>query len=524
MPSRIAQIGKRDPEQISHLFVQNRGALHPVDTEQATGNPHGQIGPDNIGKPPQVTSLFQVDTDFFIRFPAGSLAFQLTRFQFPSRECDVPGPGVKVVCSTLNEQEFKAITAPLQYHGDRGRRPVTWGLNGITLTRFKQFRNSIKRTIHILLTNLSSLRVFGSGLFYILTVSFDTVKQNNTRTTVTHHHLSAIPRISILMPVRNEERYLQATLDSLFRQTCADWELVAVDDGSNDGTAAILDAAACKDRRVRAIRTEGKGLVSALNTGLKACRSALLARMDGDDICHPRRLELQSAYLETYPDIGLVACNFRHFPRTALKQGMIDYERWQNGLNEHFLIVRDLFIESPFVHPGIMTRRTIMKELGGYHDAGWPEDYDLWLRMAANGVRFARLPQTLLFWRDHPERATRTMHEYATDAFRACKCHYLLRGFLRESRDVVIAGAGQEARAWQRLLTEVEVTVSTWLDVDPRKIGRMLHGAPVISPDTLQLSGRKMIVAIGVRGAREQFRNVAKKRGWQEGIDFVCVA
>ena len=336
--------------------------------------------------------------------------------------------------------------------------------------------------------------------------------------------LPAMPQVSILMPVRNEGRYLQAALDSLYRQTCTRWELIAVDDGSNDRTAAILAGAAQRDSRVQVIRREGGGLVAALNAGLGACRAPLLARLDGDDICHPRRLELQAAYLDTHPDTGLVACNFRHFPRTGLKQGMIDYELWQNSLAEHPLIIRDLFVESPFVHPGIMTRRTILEDLEGYQDNSWPEDYDLWLRMAAAGVHFARLPQTLLFWRDHPERATRTMNEYASHAFRACKCHHLLNGFLQNTPDVVIAGAGLEARAWQRLLATVDVSVSTWLDVDPRKVGRILHNAPVIPPEELQLNGRKMIVAIGVRGAREQFRGVAKRRGWQEGMDFVCVA
>ncbi|MFZ2949133.1 MAG: glycosyltransferase [Desulfuromonadaceae bacterium] len=333
-----------------------------------------------------------------------------------------------------------------------------------------------------------------------------------------------MPKISILMPVRNEERYLQAALDSLYRQTFSGWELIAVDDGSSDRTAAILAEAASRDRRVRVIRNKGNGLVAALNAGLAACGGPLLARMDGDDICHPRRLELQAAHMDTHPDTGLVACGFRHFPRTGLKNGMIDYETWQNSLTDHSLVTRDLFVESPFVHPSIMTRRTIMEELGGYQDNCWPEDYDLWLRMAAAGVRFARLPQTLLFWRDHPERATRTMDEYASHAFRACKCRHLLHGFLTDTRDVVIAGAGVEARAWRRVLAASDVTVSTWLDVDPRKIGRILHDAPVISPEKLHLNGRKMIVAIGVRGAREQFRGVAERRGWQEGMDFVCVA
>ncbi len=333
-----------------------------------------------------------------------------------------------------------------------------------------------------------------------------------------------MPLISILMPVRNEERYLPGALDSLYRQSCTDWELIAVDDGSSDRTAAILAGAASRDSRVIVIRREGGGLVAALNAGLEACRSPLLARFDGDDISHPRRLEQQASYLEAHPETGLVACGFRHFPRSGIKQGMIDYETWQNGLTDHFLIIRDLFVESPFVHPSIMARRSILEEVGGYHDAGWPEDYDLWLRMGAAGVRFTRLPQTLLFWRDHPERATRTMDEYTLHAFRDCKCHHLLHGFLKGAADVVIAGAGLEARAWQRLLAAAGVTVSTWLDVDPRKIGRMLHHAPVISPDQLHLKGRKMIVAIGVRGAREQFRSVAAGRGWQEGVDFVCVA
>lgn len=326
------------------------------------------------------------------------------------------------------------------------------------------------------------------------------------------------------MPLHNEERYLQAALNSLLSQTLTDWELVAVDDGSDDATPSILKTAAARDRRIKTVRCGRKGLVAALNTGLQQCQAPLLARMDGDDICHPRRLELQAAFLNTNPDIGLVACNFSHFPRHNLKQGMISYETWQNKLTEHDLIMRDLFVESPFVHPSIMTRLIVLQQLGGYQDHHWAEDYDLWQRMAAAGVRFARLPQTIFFWRDHPERATRTMDEYTSSAFRRCKLQYLRQSFLKDVPDIVMAGAGVEARAWQRLLTNENIRVSHWLDVDPRKIGRILHGAPVTRPEKLQLSGRKMIVAIGVPGAREQFRDVSKGMGWLEGVDFVCVS
>ena len=326
------------------------------------------------------------------------------------------------------------------------------------------------------------------------------------------------------MPVCNEERYLPAALDSLFRQTLADWELIVVDDGSTDRTPSILDAAARKDPRIYAMRCKGSGLVAALNEGLAVCRAPLIARMDGDDIAHPRRLELQVNLLEADRDVGLSACNFRHFPRPALKQGMIAYEAWQNGLLNHKTITRDLFVESPFVHPSVMMRRDLLTGVGGYRDCGWPEDYDLWLRMAAAGVRFARLDQTLFFWRDHPGRATRTMDAYAAKAFRACKLHHLLHGFLNDRRTVIMAGAGQEGRAWQRLLASEGIAVSCWLDVDPRKTGRLLHGAPVIQPHDFQPSDEKMLVAIGVRGAREEFRQLIKPMGLREGLDFICVA
>jgi glycosyltransferase involved in cell wall biosynthesis len=325
------------------------------------------------------------------------------------------------------------------------------------------------------------------------------------------------------MPLRNEERYLPAALESLFRQTFRSWELIAVDDGSTDATPAILAEAERRDARVRIVRSSEKGLVNALNAGLSCCRAEFVARMDGDDICHPRRLELQVAHLDSHPEVSLVACGFRHFPRNSLKPGMIAYETWQNGLDSHERIMSDLFVESPFVHPSIICRKVLMEQMNGYRDWGWAEDYDLWLRMARFGARFARLPETLFFWRDHPERATRTMEEYSATSFRNCKLDNLKNGFLQGVNTVVIAGAGLEGRAWQRMLAVHGIAVSAWIDVDPRKIGKNLHGAEVLSTASIAAVQDRIIVAIGVRGARDQFREMVTPFRLQEGIDFVCV-
>lgn len=331
------------------------------------------------------------------------------------------------------------------------------------------------------------------------------------------------PRVSILMPVRNEERFLPAALASLCRQSLTAWELIVVDDGSTDDTPELLRAAAARDRRVRVLNNAGAGLVDALNYGLAHCRAELVARMDGDDISHPQRLERQAAALDADPGLGLVATRFRHFPRHSVGLGMRTYEEWQNALLTHEEIMRDRFVESPVVHPSVMARRQVLTDAGGYRKTGWAEDYDLWLRLAAGGVRFTRLPEVLFFWRERSERATRTMGEYAADAFRACKIHHLCQGFLLGVDNVTLAGAGLEGRAWQRALAREGVRVGRWLDVDPRKQGRTLHGAPVTAPDDVRAGAEKILVTVGTRGARDGIRDWARRAGLREGEDFVCV-
>lgn len=331
------------------------------------------------------------------------------------------------------------------------------------------------------------------------------------------------PAVSILMPVRNEARYLSQAIASIRRQTMENWELVAVDDGSTDATAGILDDAAAGDSRIRALRNPERGLVPALNHGLGACRAPLVARMDGDDISHPCRLANQLRLMEDSPDVDLVASSFRHFPRHGLKAGMLAYEEWQNALLSHELVTADLFVESPFVHPSVMYRRETVLAVGGYRDMGWPEDYDLWLRLAAAGARFARIDAPLFFWRDRPERATRTMAEYSLEAFRACKACHLKEGFLRGCDRVILAGAGKEGRAWRRTLDAAGIAVEHWIDVDPRKKGRTLHGAVVLSPEEVTPGSAKMLVTVGTRGARNGIRGWARGAGFVEGKDFICV-
>ena len=331
------------------------------------------------------------------------------------------------------------------------------------------------------------------------------------------------PLVSILMAVRNEEKYLPGALESILRQTLTDWQLVVIDDGSNDRTAEILKYYADQDSRIQPVYQPSNGLVPALILGTQKCQAEFIARMDGDDICHPQRLEKQYRFLQDNPEISLVATNIRYFPSHVVQGGMRHYEQWQNSLVNQELILRDLFIEAPFTQPSVMYRKTAVASVGGYRDMGWGEDYDLWLRLALNNHKFARIPETLFFWREHAVRLTHTAKEFSLESFRRCKVHFLKQSYLRAKDEVTLWGVGIEGKAWRKALNAAGIEVCHWIDIDPGKIGQTIHGAKVAEPDSLKPGTGPMLIAIGARGARKLVREKCQELGLTEGKDFICV-
>lgn len=331
------------------------------------------------------------------------------------------------------------------------------------------------------------------------------------------------PAVSILMPVFNAADTLPATLRSLRRQQLRDWQLVAVDDGSSDSSLAILTRATGQDPRIDVLCQPHAGISAALNHGLAQCRSCLIARMDADDLSHPQRLARQWRYMRQHPETTVVGCGVRAFPKQMVKPGMARYLRWQNKLHEHEAIVRNMFVESPLVHPSVMFRKLAVTTLGGYRNRPWCEDYDLWLRLAQNQARFARLPKILYFWRESPQRLTRTAAYCSKDAFRACKAHFLAQSPLATFNTITIWGAGPEGKRWARLLLEQGWQICRWLELDPRKIGQRLYGARVEHVEAYEPDGSAVVVAVAAPGARRQIRTFLHQQGLTEGYQFWCV-
>ena len=337
------------------------------------------------------------------------------------------------------------------------------------------------------------------------------------------------PAISVLMPCYNAASTMDEAVESILDQTLMDLELIAVDDGSTDDTRRHLQSWAQQDRRVVVLPRSHGGLVDALQAGLSACRAPLVARMDADDRSSPDRLGRQFAALEAHPEVAVVGCLVEGFPSQDVRQGFQMYIEWLNGLVTPQAIAREIFVECPMAHPSVVMRRSWLERVGGYQDRGWPEDYDLWLRLHLAGAGFAKVPEVLVGWREQPARATRLDRRYAVENFLRAKAHYLTRGPLVGRDSLVVWGAGQMGRRLSKHLVRGGAPLRAFIDIDPAKIGRIRRGVPTFSVEELpalwtSLPRPVLLAAVGSRGARALIRGQLTDLGLVEAQDWWAVA
>jgi glycosyltransferase involved in cell wall biosynthesis len=263
-----------------------------------------------------------------------------------------------------------------------------------------------------------------------------------------------VPALSVLLPVRDAAPWLPASLRSLFRQTFRDFEIVAVDDGSTDGSGELLERAAADDSRLRVFHTAPRGLPLALNHALSQARAPLVARHDADDLSHRRRFELQRRALSRRPGCAVLGSRVRLFPARAVGAGMQRWIRWHNRLLDHEAIATEMLIDSPLAHGSAMIRRRWLERVGGWNESGWAEDLDLWVRLLEAGARFEKLGETLYGWRQRPDSATRRDPRYVRERFIALKCAALRRGFVPRGGTVRVVGVGESLARWTGALRE----------------------------------------------------------------------
>ena len=209
------------------------------------------------------------------------------------------------------------------------------------------------------------------------------------------------PAISVVLPVCNAEAYVREAVESILAQSFTDFELIAIDDGSTDGSGAILRDLAARDARIVLTERPNGGLVSALNEGIEMARADLIARMDADDVSMPERFALQHARMVQEPELAVLGSFFHIMDRDG------NIIRLYDDLPLTPAEARSAVGGFLVAHPAVMMRRDAVLKAGGYRKAfSHAEDYDLWLRMSDLGYAIANLSQPLLNWREHGDNVS----------------------------------------------------------------------------------------------------------------------
>jgi glycosyltransferase involved in cell wall biosynthesis len=199
--------------------------------------------------------------------------------------------------------------------------------------------------------------------------------------------------VSVVMPVFNCAQFVDEAIESIVKQTYANIEIYIIDDCSTDGTRERIETWAKLDRRIKPIyKGENSGIVESLNLGIKLSNGEYIARMDGDDISLPQRIEKQVQFMNANLEIGVLGCGYRVLGKNKIFTPLV----------EHDLIKIGLLIESQLAHPTVMFRASVLRNLDRFYNPKFTtaQDYEFWVFLSSK-TKLGNLPDVLLEYRVH---------------------------------------------------------------------------------------------------------------------------
>lgn len=338
-------------------------------------------------------------------------------------------------------------------------------------------------------------------------------------------------RVSVILPIYNSEGTLEQALLSILNQNIDAFEIVAIDDGSTDGSADILNNYCRKFSRIKVITLiKNKGIVNALNVGLSESKGIWIARMDADDRMAPNRLRRQLDHLRQNPDIDLLGCQFKLFSyQSEIRTGQIRYQNWSNSLIMDAEIKRDIFIESPISHPTFFAKKQFFQNLGGYFEKEWPEDYDILLRAWLKDYKLEKLPEILLEKGDIPSRLAYNDARCSRQSMFLAKAHYFSKIKLRgDKKKIALCGTGSSAKKIALALKREQIDISFFTDDKSSENQRYFLDKPVFP--FFDKKGKNLlehskdcffILAIGETKGRIEVEKHFQKSGYSYQKDYL---
>ncbi|RNC87350.1 MAG: glycosyltransferase family 2 protein [Winogradskyella sp.] len=283
------------------------------------------------------------------------------------------------------------------------------------------------------------------------------------------------PLVSILTPFKNVELYIEDCIDSIQRQTYSNWELVIVDDNSTDSSYEIIQKYASIDKRIKLLKNDQSGIITALRKAFKHSIGELITRMDSDDIMTDNKLSVMVNQLLEHGKKHIATGFVKYFSETGISDGYAKYEAWLNQLTKDGSNYSEIYKECVIASPCWMIHRDDLIACGAFNPNRYPEDYDLTFRFYEFGYTCIPNDQLLHLWRDYSTRTSRTHEHYAQNYFLDIKLHYFLKLDHNPSRPLTVWGAGFKGKTIAKSLVEKNVKFH-WICDNKNKIGKSIYG------------------------------------------------
>ncbi|MEQ9425594.1 MAG: glycosyltransferase family 2 protein [Cyclobacteriaceae bacterium] len=287
--------------------------------------------------------------------------------------------------------------------------------------------------------------------------------------------------ISVLMPVKNAGKFLAETIESIIGQSFRDWELIAIDDSSEDDSVEILQHFNQLDSRINYFQNDDQGIIAALQKGYFESRGQHITRIDADDIMPSDRLSQMVTLLKDAPPKTIVTGQVKYFGRKPISEGYLKYENWLNERCKEKDHWNWVYRECVVASPNWLVRKSELEALGGFQSLCYPEDYDLTFKLYQNGFHIHSVNDTTLLWREHPDRTSRNSSHYNQESFFRLKLDHFIKYELKDE-ELLLWGVGVKGKLTAQILLDQSIKF-IWMAKDSAQYNSPIFGMDIKNPD-----------------------------------------
>jgi len=327
-------------------------------------------------------------------------------------------------------------------------------------------------------------------------------------------------KVSILIPFKNTENFLNECLDSIVKQSYVNWEVICVNDHSIDSSLEIANKFALSNPKIKVVNNKGNGLIDALKTAYSLSTGNLITRMDSDDIMLSNKISSMAEDLLNFGAGHIALGMVKYFSEKELGNGYKNYETWLNSLTSKGLNFNEIYKECVIPSPCWMVHREDLEKVNNFESKIYPEDYDLAFRFYQIGLKCIKSNKVLHMWRDYPNRTSRTNSNYADNSFLKLKINYFLKLSYNENKKLVVWGAGKKGKKVASILNELKVSF-LWVCDNPKKIGKKIYDNYLEDWQIISnLTNYQSIITIASPDAQNFIKSFFKKKNKVELVDY----